>query len=183
MVQLSHPCMIAGKTIALIRWTFVGTVRLYSVVLVSAVQHSGSAVCVHLSSPSQASLPHPFLHPTCPDHHRASSWAPCAISTEAEWHPHHEKGLCACPWGQERQVPPGAGTLAEEGELSGQARGHRQQEGRQEWTCACNSREGRPRCSSGPEQVARDWWWNTSVGRAGFMGVTSAQFYTVPSQS
>ena len=149
--------MITGKAIALTRRTFVGTVRLYSVVLVSAVQHSESAVCVHLSAPSQASLPHPFLHPTCPGHHRASSWAPCAISTEAEWHPHHEKGLCACPWGQERQVPPGAGTLAEEGELSGRARGHRQREGRQEWTCAWAPGKGGQGAAPGLSRRPRLW--------------------------
>ena len=51
-------------------------------------------------------------------------------------------------------MPPGARTLREEGELSGWAGGHRQWEGRQAWTCVCNSREGRPRCSSGPEQQA-----------------------------
>ena len=73
MVQLSHPCMTTGKTITLTRQTFLGKVRPCSVVLVSAAQQSESAVCVHLSSPSQASLPHPLPLPTRPGHHRALS--------------------------------------------------------------------------------------------------------------
>ena len=72
-VQLSHPYMTTGKTITLTRRTFLGKVRPCSVVLVSAAQQSESAVCVHLSSPSQASLPHPLPHPTRPGHHRTSS--------------------------------------------------------------------------------------------------------------
>ena len=37
-----------------------------------------SAICKHTSPPSQTSLPS-YSHPTSQGHHRASSWAPCAI--------------------------------------------------------------------------------------------------------
>ena len=47
-----------------------------NVVLVSAVQWTESALCIHISTPSWDSLPH---HRTPPGHHRAPSWALCAI--------------------------------------------------------------------------------------------------------
>ena len=49
---------------------------LYNIVLVSAVQWSESATCIHISPPSWTS---PSPHPTLLGHHRARSWAPCAI--------------------------------------------------------------------------------------------------------
>ena len=49
---------------------------LYKVVLVSAVQQSESAIFIHVSLPSEASVP---PHPTSLGHHRALSWAPCAV--------------------------------------------------------------------------------------------------------
>ena len=54
---------------------------LYIVVLVSPVQQSESAICIHILPPSWASLPPPLI----PPHHSRSSqssklsWAPCAI--------------------------------------------------------------------------------------------------------
>ena len=53
-VQLSHPHMTSGKTIALIRRTFVGKVMsllllLYNAVFVSTVSQSKPAVCLHIS--------------------------------------------------------------------------------------------------------------------------------------
>ena len=59
-------------------WFSIGVELLYNVVLVSAVQWSESAVRIHMSPPSWASLPPP-PHPTPLGHHRALSWAPCAI--------------------------------------------------------------------------------------------------------
>ena len=52
---------------------------LYNVVLVSAVQHE-SAICIHISPPSQASLS-PYPHPTLPGPHRVQSRAPCVNSS------------------------------------------------------------------------------------------------------
>ena len=49
---------------------------LYNVVLVSAVQQSESAICIHRSPPSGTPLP-PHPHPIHLGHHRAPSWAPC----------------------------------------------------------------------------------------------------------
>ena len=51
---------------------------LYDVVLVSAVQRSESATCIHTSLPSWGSLP-PHPHSTPPGHHRAPSSAPGAV--------------------------------------------------------------------------------------------------------
>ena len=48
-----------------------------NVVEVSAIQQCELAVCIHISSPSWASLP-PNPHPIRLDPHRASSWAPWA---------------------------------------------------------------------------------------------------------
>ena len=47
--------------------------------LVSAVQQSESTLCIHISFPSWTSLPPPPTYPTPLGHHRALSWAPCAI--------------------------------------------------------------------------------------------------------
>ena len=47
----------------------------YNVVLVSAVQWSESAVCIHTSPPSWASFP-PW---PLPSRHRVPGWAPCVI--------------------------------------------------------------------------------------------------------
>ena len=52
---------------------------LYDVVLVSAVQQSESAICVHISPPSRVSLLPLPPRPTPLGHHRALSCAPCAI--------------------------------------------------------------------------------------------------------
>ena len=45
---------------------------LYNVVLVSAVQQCESAISIHISPPSRASLP-PYLHPTPLDCHRVNT--------------------------------------------------------------------------------------------------------------
>ena len=50
---------------------------LYNVVLVSAVQRSESAICIHKSPPSWVSLL--LSHLTLLSHHRAQSWAPYDI--------------------------------------------------------------------------------------------------------
>ena len=51
--------------------SFLGIQFLYNVLLVSAVQQSESATCIHVSLPPRASLPSP--HPTPLGHHRALS--------------------------------------------------------------------------------------------------------------
>ena len=45
-------------------FNFIGIWLLYNVVLVSAVQYSESAICIHISSPLWASLPLPTSHPS-----------------------------------------------------------------------------------------------------------------------
>ena len=50
---------------------------LYNIVLVSSLQQSESAICIHLPPLSWACLPH--APPTPPGHHRAWNWAPCGI--------------------------------------------------------------------------------------------------------
>ena len=55
----------------------LGVKLLYNVVSVSPVQWSESAICIPKSPPSWTS--HPPPHPTHLGHHRAPSWAPCAI--------------------------------------------------------------------------------------------------------
>ena len=50
----------------------------FTMLLVSAVQWSESAICIHLSPCSWASFQHP-PHLTPPGHHRTLSWAPCAV--------------------------------------------------------------------------------------------------------
>ena len=57
---------------------FIGVYLLYSFALVSAVQWSESAMCIHISPPSWTSLSHPTPSPAL-GHPRAWSWAPCAI--------------------------------------------------------------------------------------------------------
>lgn len=52
----------------------IGGQLLYKVVLVSALRQCASAVCVCVSPPSWASLPHPLAH--CSSRHRAPSWPP-----------------------------------------------------------------------------------------------------------
>ena len=56
---------------------FIGVKSLHSVVLVSAVQWSESAICIHVSPPCWTSLPPPL--PPDVGRHRAPSWAPCAV--------------------------------------------------------------------------------------------------------
>ena len=46
--------------------------------IVSAVQWSESAVCIHIPASSWTSLPLPWPHPTLWGHHRALSWGPWA---------------------------------------------------------------------------------------------------------
>ena len=58
--------------------TFTHTQLPYNVVLVSAIQWSESAACIHIPPPSWTSLP-PNPHATPLGHHRAPSWAPCAL--------------------------------------------------------------------------------------------------------
>ena len=59
---------------------FIGVKLLYNVVLVSAVQWSESALCIPISPPSWTSLlPNSPPPPPHLGHHRAPSWAPCAI--------------------------------------------------------------------------------------------------------
>ena len=50
-----------------------------TVLLVSAVRWNESAIRIHTPPSSWASLPLPAPHPTRLDHHRAPSWAPCAV--------------------------------------------------------------------------------------------------------
>ena len=56
----------------------IGVYLLYNVALVSAVQWSESTMCIHISPPSWTFLSHPTPSPAL-GHHRAWSWAPCAI--------------------------------------------------------------------------------------------------------
>ena len=56
---------------AFLKLIFIGVQLLYNVVLVSAVQQSESAICIHTS---------PFFRsPSHVGHHRALSRVPCAI--------------------------------------------------------------------------------------------------------
>ena len=56
---------------------FFGVSLFFNVVLVSAVQHCESDICVRVSSPSWPFFPLPY--PTPLGHRRALSWAPCAL--------------------------------------------------------------------------------------------------------
>ena len=46
--------------------------------LIPAIQHSESAIYIHISPPSWTPC-HPIPYPTTLGHHRAPSWDPCAI--------------------------------------------------------------------------------------------------------
>ena len=52
------------KPVILSFFLFFGVELLYNVVLVSAIQRSESAICVHISLPSRTSLPSPPSHPS-----------------------------------------------------------------------------------------------------------------------
>ena len=56
---------------------WIGVSLLYNVVIVSAEQQCKSAIRIHTTLPSWASLP--LRPPTLLDHHRAVSCAPCAV--------------------------------------------------------------------------------------------------------
>ena len=61
IVQLSHPCMTTGKTIALTRWTFVGKVmsllfNMLSRLLITYLQRSKRLLISWLQSPSAVIL-------------------------------------------------------------------------------------------------------------------------------
>ena len=66
IVQLSHPCMTAGKTIALTRWTFVGKVMslLFNVLLSLVIAFLPRSKCLLISwlqSPSAVILEPPKI--------------------------------------------------------------------------------------------------------------------------
>ena len=55
-------------------YVLIKVLLLYNVVLISALQGSESAVCLHISPPSwTSSTPHTHTHPTTPGHHTALS--------------------------------------------------------------------------------------------------------------
>ena len=61
---------------------------LYNVVLVSAVQQSESAICIHISPYPLPLEPH--SHPPYPiplGRHKAPSWSPCAMQQLPTSHP------------------------------------------------------------------------------------------------
>ena len=59
IVQLSHPCMTTGKTIALIRWTFVGKVMslLFNMLSAAAAAAKSLQSCPTLCNPIDSSPP------------------------------------------------------------------------------------------------------------------------------
>ena len=66
MVQLSHPCMITGKTIALTRWTFVGKVmslliNMLSRLVITLLPRSNHPLISWLQSPSAVILEPPKI--------------------------------------------------------------------------------------------------------------------------
>ena len=66
IVQLSHPCMTTGKTIALTRWTFVGKVmsllfNMLSRLLITFLQRSKRLLISWLQSPSAVILEPPQI--------------------------------------------------------------------------------------------------------------------------
>ena len=63
MVQLSHPHMTTGKTIALTRWTFVGKVmfllfNILSMLVIAFLPRSKCLLISQLQSPSEVTLEH-----------------------------------------------------------------------------------------------------------------------------
>ena len=67
---------------------FIGVQKLYNVVLVSTVQQSESALCIHISP--YPLPPEPPCHPSYPiplGHHKAPSWSPCAMQQLPTRHP------------------------------------------------------------------------------------------------
>ena len=80
---------------------------LYNLVLVSEVQWSESAICIHIPPPLTL-LPTPLPHPTPLGHRRALSWAPCAIQQLPTsylfymlWNLYEQGRLVCCsPWGR-----------------------------------------------------------------------------------
>ena len=66
MVQLSHPCMTTGKTIALTRWTFVGKVmsllfNMLSSLVITFLPRSKRLLISYLQSPSAVNLEPPKI--------------------------------------------------------------------------------------------------------------------------
>ena len=66
MVQLSHPCMTTGKTIALTRWTFVGKVmsllfNMLSSLVITFLPRSKRLLISYLHSPSAVNLEPPKI--------------------------------------------------------------------------------------------------------------------------
>ena len=57
MVQLSHPYMTTGETIALTRWTFVGKVMSVLFNMLSAAAAKSLQSCPTLCDPIDGSLP------------------------------------------------------------------------------------------------------------------------------
>ena len=73
IIQLSHPYMTTGKTIALTRWTFVGKVmsllfNMLSRLVITLLTRSKCLLISWLQSPSAVilELPHPRSHPLFP---------------------------------------------------------------------------------------------------------------------
>ena len=67
-------------------WSFfIGLWLLHNVVLVLAIQQSEPSICRHTTLPSRTSLPHPSARPFRSPHHRAPSWAPCALYNSFPW--------------------------------------------------------------------------------------------------
>ena len=89
------------KSIANSLFFFIGIYLLYNIVLVSAVQQSESAICIHMCPPLWTSLPTPI--PSTPlGHHRAPCWASCAwyqLPTVSYWY--LARMAPNCMWNQE----------------------------------------------------------------------------------
>ena len=66
-------------SLSMMHFIFIGVKLLFNVMLVSTVQQCESAICVHLSPPAWSSFPLSHHYPTLLAHHRALSWAPCAL--------------------------------------------------------------------------------------------------------
>ena len=62
IVQLSHPYMTTGKTIALIRWTFVGKVMSLLFNMLSAAAAKSLQPCLTLCNPIDGSPPGSSVH-------------------------------------------------------------------------------------------------------------------------
>ena len=88
IVQLSHPYMTTGKTIALTRWTFVGKVmslvfNMLSRLVIAFLPRSKRLLISWLQSPSAMILehPHPLLNKVCHCFHHFPIYLPWSDGT------------------------------------------------------------------------------------------------------